>query len=91
MFAIGSAGTLGLGVWLLRQGELSTGAVLVLFRFAQMIQEPLERIAEQMREFRKAAAGARRAGRMLATEPRDPRRRRHAASRPGRCRSSCAT
>ena len=70
VFAIGSAATLGLGVWLLRQGELSTGAVLVLFRFAQMIQEPLERIAEQMREFRKAAAGARRAGRMLATEPR---------------------
>ena len=70
VFAIGSAATLGLGVWLLRQGELSTGAVLVLFRFAQMIKEPLERIAEQMREFRKAAAGARRAGRMLATEPR---------------------
>jgi ATP-binding cassette subfamily B protein len=70
VFAIGSTATLGLGVWLLRQGELSTGSVLVLFRFAQMIREPLERIAEQMREFRKAAAGARRASRLLATQPR---------------------
>jgi ABC-type multidrug transport system fused ATPase/permease subunit len=69
VFSIGSAATLGLGVWLLRQGELSTGSVLVLFRFSQMIREPLERIAEQMREFRKAAAGARRAARMLATRP----------------------
>jgi ABC-type multidrug transport system fused ATPase/permease subunit len=69
VFSIGSTATLGLGVWLLRQGELSTGSVLVLFRFAQMIREPLERIAEQMREFRKAAAGARRAARMLATQP----------------------
>jgi ABC-type multidrug transport system fused ATPase/permease subunit len=70
VFSLGSAATLGLGVWLLRQGELSEGSVLVLFRFSQMIREPLERIAEQMREFRKAAAGARRAARMLATQPR---------------------
>ena len=54
------------------QGDLSLGAVLALFRFSQMIRQPLERIAEQMREFQKAAAGARRAGRLLATEPSIP-------------------
>lgn len=68
-FAIGSALTLGLGVFLSRRGEISIGSVLVLFRFSQMIRQPLERIAEQMREFQKAAAGARRASRLLATEP----------------------
>ncbi len=70
VFAIGSALTLALGVFLHRRGELSVGSVLVLFRFAQMVREPLERIAEQMRDFQKALAGGRRASRLLATEPR---------------------
>jgi len=69
-FAVGSALTLALGVFLHRRGELSIGSVLVLFRFAQMVREPLERIAEQMREFQKALAGGRRASRLLATEVR---------------------
>lgn len=69
VFSVGSALILALGVYLHRRGELSVGAVLVLFRFAQMIREPLERIAEQMRDFQKALAGARRAARLLATEP----------------------
>ncbi len=68
-FSVGSALTLALGVFLHRRGELSVGSVLVLFRFAQMVREPLERIAEQMRDFQKALAGARRASRLLATEP----------------------
>ena len=34
-----------------------------------MVRQPIERIAEQMREFQKAAAGARRAARLLATVP----------------------
>jgi len=62
--------TLALGVFLHRQGELSVGSVLVLFRFAQMVREPLELIAEQMRDFQKALAGAQRASRLLATKPR---------------------
>ncbi len=41
--------------------------MLALFRFSQMVRDPLERIAEQMREFQKASAGARRARRLLAT------------------------
>src|SRR3546814_2217178 len=38
-------------------------------RFSQMVRQPIERIAEQMNELQKALAGARRAGRLLATEP----------------------
>jgi len=67
-FSLGSTLTLGFGVFLHRSGQLSVGSVLVLFRFAQMVREPLERIAEQMREFQKAVAGARRASRLLATK-----------------------
>lgn len=71
-FSLGSVLTLALGVWLHRSGTLSIGALLALFRFSQMIRQPIERIAEQMREFQKAAAGARRAARLLAVVPSIP-------------------
>jgi ATP-binding cassette, subfamily B, bacterial len=64
---VGTVLTLALGVWLNRNGQLSIGATLALFRFSQMIREPIERMAEQIREMQKAAAGARRAARLLAT------------------------
>ncbi|HEX8803430.1 MAG TPA: ABC transporter ATP-binding protein, partial [Acidimicrobiales bacterium] len=68
-FTIGAVLTLGLGVWLNRSGQLTIGSTLALFRFSQMVREPVERMAEQVRELQKAAAGARRAGRLLATTP----------------------
>ncbi len=71
-YSLGSVLTLGLGVLLHRQGTISLGALLAVFRFSQMIRQPIERIAEQMREFQKAAAGARRAGRLLAAVPSVP-------------------
>lgn len=71
-FSLGSVLTLGLGVWLHRTGVLTIGALLALFRFSQMVRQPIERIAEQMREFQKALAGARRAARLLAEVPAVP-------------------
>jgi ABC-type multidrug transport system fused ATPase/permease subunit len=71
-FSVGSVLTLGLGVLLHRDGVLTLGALLTVFRFSQMVRQPIERIAEQMRELQKAAAGARRAGRLLATVPSVP-------------------
>lgn len=68
-FGVGSASTLGLGLVLHQRGAITVGAVLSLYRFAEMLRAPLERIAEQMKEFQKAFAGARRASTMLATEP----------------------
>jgi ATP-binding cassette subfamily B protein len=71
-FGIGSAATLGLGYLLHRNGVITLGAVLSLYRFSDMLRAPLERIAEQMKEFQKAVAGARRASVLLATEPAVP-------------------
>jgi len=68
-FGIGSAATLALGYVLHQRGAITVGAVLSLYRFADMLRAPLERIAEQMKEFQKAFAGARRASTMLGTEP----------------------
>jgi len=68
-FAIGSVATLVLGFVLHDNGAISTGMVLALFRYSEMLRQPLERIAEQMTEFQKAMAGARRASILLSTEP----------------------
>lgn len=69
VFAIGSALVLALGIWLHRADAISIGTVLALFRYSQLISEPLWQVAEQLSEMQKAAAGTRRAARLLATEP----------------------
>jgi ATP-binding cassette, subfamily B, bacterial len=70
VFAAGTAGTLLAGILLQQRGAITVGAVLSLYRYADMLRQPLQRIAEQLKEFQKAMAGARRASNLLATEPR---------------------
>ena len=70
VFAVGTAGTLLAGILLQQRGVITVGAVLSLYRYADMLRQPLQRIAEQLKEFQKAMAGARRASSLLATEPR---------------------
>jgi ABC-type multidrug transport system fused ATPase/permease subunit len=68
-FGLGTVATLATGILLQRRGAITVGAVLTLFRYSEMLRQPLERIAEQMKEMQKAVAGARRAADVLATEP----------------------
>ena len=68
-FATGSVATLALGFVLHGRGLMTVGQVLALFRYSEMLRHPLEAIAEQMKEFQKALAGARRASGLLATQP----------------------
>lgn len=68
-FAAGSVATLAVGVSLHDRNAITAGAVLSLFRYSEMLRQPLERIAEQMKEFQKALAGARRAARLVASAP----------------------
>ena len=66
-FAAGSVATLAVGIALRDRGAITLGSVFALFRFSQLLRQPLERIAEQLRELQKAMAGATRAARLLAT------------------------
>ncbi|MDQ3738671.1 MAG: ABC transporter ATP-binding protein/permease [Actinomycetota bacterium] len=68
IFAIGSALVLGLGLVLYRADTITLGTVLALFRYSQLVSEPLWEVAEQLSEMQKAVAGTRRAARLLATE-----------------------
>jgi ABC-type multidrug transport system fused ATPase/permease subunit len=69
VLAIGSVATLAAGIVLQQRGVITVGAVLALYRYTDMLHRPLQEIAEQLREFQKAMAGAQRASRLLATEP----------------------
>jgi ATP-binding cassette subfamily B protein len=69
VFAVGTAATLATGILLQQRGVITVGAVLTLYRYADMLRRPLEEIAEQLKEFQKAMAGARRAATLLATVP----------------------
>jgi ATP-binding cassette subfamily B protein len=69
VFAVGSALVLGLAVWLYRADTITIGTVLALFRYSQLISEPLWQVAEQLSEMQKAVAGTRRAARLLGTRP----------------------
>lgn len=68
-FSAGTVAMLALGFLLRSRGLVSVGEVLALFRYSEMLRQPLERIAEQMKEMQKALAGARRAAGLLDTEP----------------------
>jgi ATP-binding cassette, subfamily B, bacterial len=68
-FAAGSVVTLALGFFLHSRDIVTVGQVLALFRYSEMLRQPMERIAEQMKEMQKALAGARRSAALLDTEP----------------------
>jgi ABC-type multidrug transport system fused ATPase/permease subunit len=67
VFAVGSVATIALGFILANQQAVTVGQVLALYRFSEILRQPLELIAEQLKEFQKALAGAHRASAMLAT------------------------
>ena len=76
-FAAGTVATLAVGIWQVRAGTISIGAVVTLLRFSQLVSDPIWQVSEQLAEAQKAVAGTRRAARLLATrssieDPADP-------------------
>ena len=65
-FTLGTAMLLGLGVLLQRSGAISVGTLLVVFRYSQIIRQPLERIIDQLKELQRAQAGVARAAELFA-------------------------
>jgi ATP-binding cassette subfamily B protein len=57
LFAVGYSLALGLGSALFSRGLISLGTVYLCFQYTQMLRQPLEQLADQIRELQKAAAG----------------------------------
>ncbi len=57
LFAVGYSLALGVGSALFSRGLISLGTVYLCFQYTQMLRQPLEQLADQIRELQKAAAG----------------------------------
>jgi ATP-binding cassette subfamily B protein len=58
MFAIGSALSLGLGAYLFLHGLASIGTVFLIFRYADLLTQPLESLTRQFQDLQQAGASA---------------------------------
>ncbi|OKH45223.1 helicase [Calothrix sp. HK-06] len=56
LFALGNALTLGISAYLWNQKAISIGTVYVLFHYTNLLQEPIEKIREQLENFQQAEA-----------------------------------
>src|SRR5205814_1440099 len=67
-FTLGTALLLGLGAVLQQSGAITLGTLLVVFRYSQLIRQPLERIIDQLKELQRAQAGVARAAELFAVQ-----------------------
>lgn len=70
--ALANALSLALGVYLLRQHEITVGTVHLTFNYTQLLLLPLQRITDQLQGFQKAAASLIRVNEFLSVRPAVP-------------------
>jgi ABC-type multidrug transport system fused ATPase/permease subunit len=56
LFAVGYGLALGLGAYFFGEGIITLGTVYLFFQYTQMLRQPLEQFADQIRELQKATA-----------------------------------
>jgi ATP-binding cassette subfamily B protein/ATP-binding cassette subfamily C protein len=56
LFAFGNALALGISAYLWNQKEVSIGTIYVLFHYTNLLQEPIEKIREELENFQQAEA-----------------------------------
>jgi ATP-binding cassette, subfamily B, bacterial len=69
LFALGYALALGLGGWLYLRNAVTIGTVYLFFDYVYLLRQPIQQIAEQLKEFQKAFAGIERVGELYALDP----------------------
>jgi ATP-binding cassette subfamily B protein len=58
LFAIGSALSLALGAYLFQRGLVSIGTVFLIFRYADLLTQPLDSLTRQFQDLQQAGASA---------------------------------
>ena len=56
LFALGNALALGIAAYLWNQQEITIGTAYILFYYTNLLQEPIEKIREQLEDFQQAEA-----------------------------------
>lgn len=70
LFAVGTALALGIGAYLYTTGIATIGTVFLLFRYSDVLSQPLDRLARQLANLQQAGASAIRIGDLLSTKSR---------------------
>lgn len=70
LFVAGAAAALATSAVLFESGQLTVGAVFLVFRYTGMLRLPLERLSRHMNGFQQATGGIVRVRELLATVPR---------------------
>ena len=60
LFAFGHAMTMGMSLWLFRDGQFSIGTIYLVFEYMTLLRFPLFMITEQINDLQKATAGLKR-------------------------------
>lgn len=69
IWAIGNAAALGIGAYLYWETVFSIGAVYMLFHYANMLIQPIERIIYQFEDFQRAGASVERVTELMNIQP----------------------
>lgn len=68
IFALGNAVAFAVCAYLWRQGEITIGAVYMVFYYTELLTQPIEKIRQQLEDLQKADASIGRIRELLATE-----------------------
>lgn len=68
LFTIAVTVVLLMGVHLYITGQVTLGALYLIFQYTQMLNDPIEQLGNQMQEFQKAKSGMRRSRELLSLE-----------------------
>ncbi|MBD2865661.1 ABC transporter ATP-binding protein [Paenibacillus oceani] len=68
LFAVAVTAVLLMGVHLYITGQVTLGALFLIFQYTQMLNDPIEQLGNQMQEFQKAKSGMRRSREILSME-----------------------
>ncbi len=69
LFGLAQVMVLGLGAWLYRGGAITIGTMYMIYNYTFLLFDPLERIAHQLQDLQKAAAGMSRVADLMALRP----------------------
>jgi ATP-binding cassette subfamily B protein len=60
MFALGLATSMGMGIYLFREGTFTIGTVFMVVQYTAMFRHPLDQISRQLNDLQRATAGLKR-------------------------------
>jgi ABC-type multidrug transport system fused ATPase/permease subunit len=69
LFAVAQAATLGYGAYAYRQGQMTIGAVFLLFSYIALMSEPINEVRRNIGDMQRALANIRRVGEFFAVPP----------------------